>query len=114
MAGGLPRSQKHTGLAAVAFGVIKRTNEINVAEKSRNEARGHMEQRNYEIAIEVSQLEASISGLKEEVAKKSSALESLEKAMGEKDVKVADNEGVMTQKMGLLEKENSELKEIVG
>lgn len=121
-AGGLPRSQKYAGLAAVAYGVIKRTNEIveelvrqiNVAEKSRNEAREQMEQRNYEIAIEVSQLEAAISGLKEEITKKSSALESLEKAVGEKDVKVADTERLMMEKVNLLEKENSELREFAG
>ncbi|OWM76136.1 uncharacterized protein At3g49055 [Punica granatum] len=121
-AGGLPRSQKYTGLAAIAYGVIKRTNEIveelvrqvNVAEKSRNEAREQMEQRNYEIAIEVSQLEAAISRLKEEVAKKSGALESLEKAVGEKDETIADTERVMMEKVNLLERENSELKEFVG
>ncbi|KAK4791386.1 hypothetical protein SAY86_031799 [Trapa natans] len=121
-AGGLPRSQKYTGLAAVAYGVIKRTNEIveelvrqiNLAEKSRNEAREQMEQRNYEIAIEVSQLEAAISGLKEEVASKGSALERLEKEMGEKDIKVADSERLLTEKVNLLEKENLELKEFVG
>ncbi|KAF5726713.1 hypothetical protein HS088_TW22G00394 [Tripterygium wilfordii] len=69
------RSQKYTtGLPAVTYGVIKRTNEIveellrqiDSTTKSRNEAREQMDQRNYEIAIEVSQLEATISGLREE------------------------------------------------
>ncbi|KAE8688341.1 hypothetical protein F3Y22_tig00110988pilonHSYRG00426 [Hibiscus syriacus] len=74
-AGGLPRSQKYAGLPSVAYGVIKRTNEIveelvkqiETTTKSRNEAREQIEQRNYEIAIEVSQLEATISGLREEI-----------------------------------------------
>ena len=52
---------------------------IDAIVKSRNEAREQIEQRNYEIAIEVSQLEASISGLRDEVAKKRSVIESLEK-----------------------------------
>ena len=75
--GGLPKSQKYTGLPAVAYGVIKRTNDIveellrqiESTAKSRNEAREQMDQRNYEIAIEVSQLEATINGLRVEVSK---------------------------------------------
>lgn len=99
-AGGLPRSQKYTGLPAVVYGVIKRTNEIveelvgqiDATAKSRNEVREQMEQRNFEIAIEVSELEATISGLREEVAKKSSFIENLEKNLIEKDEKVAEIE----------------------
>ncbi|KAH9772949.1 Paramyosin [Citrus sinensis] len=99
-AGGLPRSQKYTGLPAVVYGVIKRTNEIveelvgqiDATAKSRNDVREQMEQRNFEIAIEVSELEATISGLREEVAKKSSFIENLEKSLIEKDEKVAEIE----------------------
>ncbi|KAL9420817.1 hypothetical protein AB3S75_038397 [Citrus x aurantiifolia] len=99
-AGGLPRSQKYTGLPAVVYGVIKRTNEIveelvgqiDATAKSRNDVREQMEQRNFEIAIEVSELEASISGLREEVAKKSGFIENLEKSLIEKDEKVAEIE----------------------
>ncbi|CAM9001282.1 unnamed protein product [Rhodiola kirilowii] len=80
VAGGLPKSQKYSGLPAVAYGVIKMTNEIVVellkqieaTTKSRNEAREQVEQRNYEIAIEVSELEATISQLREELDKKTS------------------------------------------
>ncbi|KAK4597850.1 hypothetical protein RGQ29_015390 [Quercus rubra] len=90
-AAGLPRSQKYSGLPAVAYGVIKRTNEIveelvkqiDATAKSMNETREQMEHRNYEIAIEVSQLEATISGLREEVANKTSAAEDLEKKLSE-------------------------------
>ncbi|KAK4264968.1 hypothetical protein QN277_026079 [Acacia crassicarpa] len=97
---GLSRSQKYTGLAAVAYGVIMRANEIveelakqiDSTAKSRNKTREQMEQRNYEIAIEVSQLEATISQLREEVIKKTSAVENLERTLAEKDEKV--NEAV--------------------
>ncbi|KAF8015615.1 hypothetical protein BT93_H1206 [Corymbia citriodora subsp. variegata] len=120
-AGGLPRSHKYSGLPAVAYGVIRRTNEIveellrqvDTTTKSRNEAREQMEQRNYEIAIEVSQLEAAISSLKEEVVEKSNAVDSLQRALNEKDVKVADSEREMSEKVSLLEKENSELRDLV-
>ncbi|KAK3223491.1 hypothetical protein Dsin_010516 [Dipteronia sinensis] len=108
---GLPRSQKYTGFPAVAYGVIKRTNEIveelvrhidsNV--KSRNDVREQMDQRNYEIAIEVSQLEATISGLRDEVTKKSNVVENLEKSVVEKDVKIAE-----------IESQELELRQLVG
>lgn len=99
-AGGLPRSLKYTGLPAVVYGVIKRTNEIveelvkqiDATAKSRNDVREQMEQRNFEIAIEVSELEATISGLRDEVAKKSNAIENLERRVTEKDEKIAEIE----------------------
>ncbi|CAN1140372.1 hypothetical protein LINPERPRIM_LOCUS24790 [Linum perenne] len=82
-AAGLPRSLKYSGFPAVAYGVIKRTNEIveelvrqiDATAKSRNEAREQIEQINYEIAIEVSELEAAINRLKEELESKSSTIE---------------------------------------
>ncbi|XP_059633652.1 uncharacterized protein At3g49055-like [Cornus florida] len=121
-AGGLPRSQKYTGLSAVAYGVIKRSNEIvgellrqiDSTAKSRNEAREQMEQRNYEIAIEVSELESTISGLREEVLKKSSAVENLEKSIAEKDSKIFQIEKDMSTKKYLAEDEASGLKQLVG
>ncbi|KAD0345286.1 hypothetical protein R6Q59_004433 [Mikania micrantha] len=96
IAGGLPRSQKYTGLPAVAYGVIKRSNEIveellkqiESATKSRNEAREQIDQRNYEIAIEVSQLESTISELREDVSKKDSVIEGLQKSIAEKDERI--------------------------
>ncbi|KAJ4836804.1 hypothetical protein Tsubulata_047450 [Turnera subulata] len=107
-AGGLPRSQKYTGLASVAYGVIKRTNEIveelvrqiDVTAKARNDAREQMEQRNYEIAIEVSQLEATISRLRDEVSEKAEKVAEIEKEMGEKT--------------NSLEREVVELRDMVG
>ncbi|KAK4376948.1 hypothetical protein RND71_003244 [Anisodus tanguticus] len=121
VAGGLPRSQKYTGLPAVAYGVIKRTNDvveellrqIESTAKSRNGAREQMDHRNYEIAIEVSQLESTISGLREEVAKKASAVESLEKSVGEKDEKLSELEREMCEKQKALESEVVELKDLV-
>ncbi|KAK0574059.1 hypothetical protein LWI29_017680 [Acer saccharum] len=108
---GLPRAQKYTGFPAVAYGVIKRTNEIveelvrhiDSNAKSRNDVREQMDQRNYEIAIEVSQLEATISGLRDEVAKKSNVVENLEKSVVEKDLKIAE-----------IESQEWELRQLVG
>ncbi|XP_057529225.1 uncharacterized protein At3g49055 [Amaranthus tricolor] len=119
--GGLPRSQKYTGLPAVAYGVIKRTNDIveemlkqvDSMTKSRNEAREMVEQRNYEIAIEVSELEATISQLRDEVGEKSSQIEGLEKCIVEKDGKLEEIEGGMTEKIGLIENEREELRKLV-
>ncbi|KAF5754114.1 hypothetical protein HanXRQr2_Chr17g0787591 [Helianthus annuus] len=93
---GLPRSQKYTGLPAVAYGVIKRANEIveellkqiESVTKLANEAREQVDQRNYEIAIEVSQLESTISELREDVLKKDSVIERLEKCVAEKDERI--------------------------
>lgn len=121
MAGGLPRSQKYSGLPAVAYGVIKRTNEIveellrqiEVTAKSRNETREQMEQRNYEIAIEVSQLEATIGRLKEEVARKSSNIESLESTIAEKNEKLVTLEREWAQKQSDMEKEELRLRNLV-
>ncbi|KAK9277344.1 hypothetical protein L1049_006885 [Liquidambar formosana] len=120
-AGGLPRSQKYTGLPAVAYGIIKRTNEIveelvrqiDTTSKSRNEAREQMEQRNYEIAIEVSQLEAMISQLREEVSKKTSVVENLEKCIGEKDAKISELERESSEKLSLAENEVLELRQLL-
>ncbi|KDP26673.1 hypothetical protein JCGZ_17831 [Jatropha curcas] len=120
-AAGLPRSQKYTGLPAVAYGVIKRTNEIveelvrqiDATAKSRNEAREQMDMRNYEIAIEVSQLEATISGLRDEVAKKTSLIENLEKNVVEKEEKVSEIEREMFEKTHSVENEAFELRELV-
>ncbi|XP_047318910.1 myosin heavy chain, non-muscle [Impatiens glandulifera] len=111
--GGLPRSQKYSGLPAVSYGVIKRTNEIveellkqiDSATKSRNEAREQMEQRNYEIAVEVSQLEATISGLREEVSKQTSSVEKLEKLVVEKDTKISEIERDISEKQNSAEKQ---------
>jgi len=120
-AGGLPRSQKYTGLPAVAYGVIKRTNEIveetlkqiDEANKARNEAREMVEHRNYEIAIEVSQLEATISRLSDEVSQTSSQIEALEKSIVEKDAKLAEIESGMSERLSLVENERLELKKLV-
>lgn len=120
-AGGLPRSQKYTGLPAVAYGVIKRTNEIveellkqiDTTAKSRNEAREQMEQRNYEIAIEVSQLEATIDRLREEISRKTSLVENLEKIVTEKDLRISDMERELPEKLNLAENEALELRQLV-
>lgn len=119
--GGLPKSQKYTGLASVAYGVIKRTNEIveelvrqiDMTAKSRNEAREQMDQRNYEIAIEVSQLESAISNLRLEVAQKASIVDDLERDVSEKDKRIAELEKGNLEKVSVLEGEVLELKQLV-
>ncbi|CAA7023636.1 unnamed protein product [Microthlaspi erraticum] len=119
--GGLPKSQKYTGLASVAYGVIKRTNEIveelvkqiDTTSKSRNEAREQMDQRNYEIAIEVSQLESTISNLRLEVAEKASHVDDLERDVSGKDKRIAELEKDNQEKVSVLEGEVLELKQLV-
>ncbi|ERN10546.1 hypothetical protein AMTRI_Chr06g198500 [Amborella trichopoda] len=120
-ASGLPRSTKYTGLPAIAYGVTKRADEIvdellrqidNVS-KSRNDVREQMEQRNYEIAIEVSQLEATISRLKENLSEKSSELESSEKSVSAKDLQIAELNKEMSEKSRLVEQEAGDLRQLV-
>lgn len=118
LAGGLPRSQKYTGLPAVAYGVIKRSNEIveellrqiESATKSTNDAREQIEQRNYEIAIEVSQLESTISELREEVSKKDSIIEDLQKSITEKDERISKLETDVSGMQGLADDYGVKLK----
>ncbi|KAL7093808.1 hypothetical protein ACP275_11G062400 [Erythranthe tilingii] len=115
---GLPKSSKYSGLPAVAYGVIKRTNEIveellrqmESSVKSRNEARELVDQRNYEIAIEVSQLEATISGLRDEVAKNGEEIESLKRSLNESNGKLAELERGSCEKQEVMESELSRLR----
>ncbi|KAL3819299.1 hypothetical protein ACJIZ3_005204 [Penstemon smallii] len=118
---GLPRSNKYSGLPAVAYGVIKRTNEIveellrqiESSVKSRNEAREMVEQRNYEIAIEVSELEATISELREEVGKRSEEIENLKQSIDEKNGKVVELERESFEKQDAMAEEISNLRQSV-
>ncbi|CAH1414917.1 unnamed protein product [Lactuca virosa] len=117
-AGGLPRSQKYSGLPAIAYGVIKRSNEIveelhrqiESTTKSRNEAREQIDQRNYEIAIEVSQLESTIDGLREDVSKRDSVVQDLEKSIAEKDEKISNLETELSTIQGLVDDYGVKLK----
>ncbi|KAL7608876.1 uncharacterized protein LOC111881530 [Lactuca sativa] len=117
-AGGLPRSQKYSGLPAIAYGVIKRSNEIveelhrqiESTTKSRNEAREQIDQRNYEIAIEVSQLESTIDGLREDVSKRDSVVQDLEQSIAEKDEKISKLETELLTMQGLVDDYGVKLK----
>ncbi|CAI9275138.1 unnamed protein product [Lactuca saligna] len=117
-AGGLPRSQKYSGLPAIAYGVIKRSNEIveelhrqiESTTKSRNEAREQIDQRNYEIAIEVSQLESTIDGLRDDVSKRDSVVQDLEKSIAEKDEKISKLETELLTMQGLVDDYGVKLK----
>ncbi|XP_074591982.1 uncharacterized protein LOC141847793 isoform X2 [Curcuma longa] len=103
--GGLPTSQKYTGLPSVAYGVIKRAHEISeelmkqidAASKARDQAREQVERRNYEIAIEVSQLEAAIMSLKEEVSKKGLELQNLENVAAQRGTRISEIESEISR-----------------
>ncbi|CAL1383407.1 unnamed protein product [Linum trigynum] len=110
--GGLPKSPKYSGMPAVAYGVLKRTNEIveelvkqiHAANRSGNDARDQIEQRNFEIAIEVSQLEATIGGLRRELEGKTALIGELQKAVAEKEIMASEIERGMWDKAQLEDK----------
>ncbi|CAN6462544.1 unnamed protein product [Victoria cruziana] len=116
--GAHPRSSKYSGLPAVAYGVIKRVNEfveelvkqVENAAKGRDDVRVQMDQRNYEIAIEVSQLESTIKELKEQLVKRTSELESLEKLAAAKDARMAEVEREALEKLSATEMECRDLR----
>lgn len=118
--GGLPRSSKHSGLVAIAYGAIKRAEEIveellrqnELITKGRNDVREQMEQRSYQIAIEVSQLEATITGLREELGSKCIESDNLQKLVLAKDGRISELESEMSEKLDLEEKEYHTLKRI--
>jgi len=97
----LPTSQKYSaGLPALAYGVLKRANDIvddllaqiDAANRDRDRAREQMEHRNYQIAIEVSELEASL-------ASTSAECESLSKSLSQQQAEISD----LRDKIGSLE-----------
>jgi hypothetical protein len=102
-------SSKYTGLAAIAYGFGKRMEEIvdevvkqrDAAVKTRQETREQMEQRNYSIAIEVSELEASIMQLKEEVRKKNADINIWQKSAASKDERIVELENAFSEKIAL-------------
>lgn len=113
----LPAS-KYTGLQAIAFGFGKRVEEIveevlrqrEAALSAQREVREQMEQRNYSVAIEVSELEASISQLKEDVAKKGLEVEVWKNQATIKDDKFLELEQVFSEKLAAAESESSRLR----
>ncbi|CAM6086745.1 unnamed protein product [Calypogeia fissa] len=119
--GGLPRVKNSTGLTAIALGFAKRVEEVveevlrqrEAALKRSNELHMQMEQRNLNIAIEVSQLEASITQMKEDVAKKSSELERWQKLAAGKDGRIADIEREMLEQLGKTKQEAEALRQRV-
>ncbi|GLJ48984.1 hypothetical protein SUGI_1033470 [Cryptomeria japonica] len=116
--GGLPRTSKHTGLVAIAYGAMKRADEIveelvrqhEIITKGRNDVREQMEQRNIAIAIEVSQLEATITGLKEELGSKCMESENLQKLVLNKDGRISELESDISEKLDQERKEYKTLK----
>lgn len=105
--GNLPRSSSHTGVAAIAYGYTKRAEDIveelakqvESAHKSRSELREQMEQHNYQMAIEVSEMEATIQSLKDDITQKSAELEKFKKVASEKEGRIAEVEQDMSNKL---------------
>ncbi|MCO5579853.1 hypothetical protein L7F22_033715 [Adiantum nelumboides] len=113
----LPRSSSHTGVAAIAYGHTKRAEEIveelvrqlETAHKGRSELREQMEQHNYQMAIEVSEMEATIQSLKDDVAHKTKDLEKCQKLASEKEAKVIEIEEEWSAKLAQTTKQRDSL-----
>ncbi|KAG6497023.1 hypothetical protein ZIOFF_044908 [Zingiber officinale] len=86
--------------------------QIDAASKARDQAREQVEQRNYEIAIEISQLEAAIVSLKEEVSKKSSELQNLEHVAAERGTRISEIESEMSRLTQLGEDRDAKIKNL--
>ncbi|OEL24757.1 hypothetical protein BAE44_0014223 [Dichanthelium oligosanthes] len=112
----LPTSQKYSsGLPALAYGVLKRANDIvddllaqiDAANRDRDRAREQMEHRNYQIAIEVSELEASL-------ASRSTECESLSKTLSHREAEISELRGKIVSLEGKLEAQRPVLAEQIG
>jgi septal ring factor EnvC (AmiA/AmiB activator) len=112
----LPTSQKYSsGLPALAYGVLKRANDIvddllaqiDAANRDRDHAREQMEHRNYQIAIEVSELEAS-------VASRSADCESLSKSLSQREAEISELRGKISYLEGKLDAQRPVLAEQIG
>ncbi|WVZ63112.1 hypothetical protein U9M48_012775 [Paspalum notatum var. saurae] len=125
----LPTSQKYSsGLPALAYGVLKRANDIvddllaqiDAANRDRDRAREQMEHRNYQIAIEVSELEASLASRSAECESLSKSLSQREAEISELRDKIASLEGkldaqrpVLAEQIGCASKLYDEMREVV-
>ncbi|CAD6225716.1 unnamed protein product [Miscanthus lutarioriparius] len=112
----LPTSQKYSsGLPALAYGVLKRANDIvddllaqiDAANRDRDRAREQMEHRNYQIAIEVSELEASL-------ASRSAEGESLSKSLSQREAEISELRDKITALEGKLDAQRPVLAETIG
>ncbi|TVU10541.1 hypothetical protein EJB05_44081, partial [Eragrostis curvula] len=112
----LPTSQKYSaGLPAIAYGVLKRANDIvddllaqiDAAGRDRDRAREQMEHRNYQIAIEVSELEAS-------VASRAAECESLSKSLAQRDAEISELRDQIASLEGKLDAQRPLLAEQIG
>ncbi|CAN6179979.1 unnamed protein product [Urochloa humidicola] len=125
----LPTSQKYSsGLPALAYGVLKRANDIvddllaqiDAANRDRDRAREQMEHRNYQIAIEVSELEASVASRSADCESLSKSLSQREAEISELRDKIASLEGkldaqrpVLAEQIGCASKLYDEMREVV-
>jgi len=125
----LPTSQKYSaGLPALAYGVLKRANDIvddllaqiDAANRDRDRAREQMEHRNYQIAIEVSELEASLASTSAECESLSKSLSQQQAEISELRDKIVSLEGkldaqrpVLAEQIGCASKLYDEIREVV-
>eukprot|EP00250_Pteridium_aquilinum_P029657 c39912_g1_i1 orf=203-2251(+) len=111
--GNLPRSSSHTGIAAVAYGFTKRAEAVvdelvrhlDMASKDRSTMREQMEQRHYHSAIEVSELEASVQVLKDNLSKKTLELKTWHDHAAEYERKLSEIKQMALEKQIIAEKE---------
>lgn len=109
----LPRSSSHTGVAAIAYGFTKRAEEIvdelvrhqDITAMDRSAMRDQMEQRHYQNAIEVSELEASVQILKDDLSMQTSELEKWQNLTAEKEGRISEIEQMASDKLIAAEKE---------
>ncbi|XP_062200110.1 uncharacterized protein At3g49055-like [Phragmites australis] len=112
----LPTSQKYSaGLPALAYGVLKRANDIvddllaqiDAANRDRDRVREQMDRRNYQIAIEVSELEASL-------ASRAAECESLSKSLSQRDAEISELRDKIASLEGKLDSHRPVLAEQIG
>ncbi|KAJ7296315.1 hypothetical protein O6H91_Y131200 [Diphasiastrum complanatum] len=111
--GGLPTTTNYTGVTAIAYGFTKRVEEVvgevlrqcESALKGRNDMHSQIEQRNIQIAIEVSELEATISHLKEGMRKKGDECERWQMLTAEKDNQSLEIERDLLKKLNVITKD---------
>ncbi|TKW31885.1 hypothetical protein SEVIR_2G135700v4 [Setaria viridis] len=125
----LPTSQKYSsGLPALAYGVLKRANDIvddllaqiDAANRDRDRAREQMEHRNYQIAIEVSELEASVASrsadcesLSKSLSQREAEISELRDKIASLEVKLDAQRPVLAEQIGCASKLYDEMREVV-
>ncbi|XBH94397.1 hypothetical protein VPH35_085184 [Triticum aestivum] len=125
----LPTSGKYSaGLPALAYGVLKRANDIvddllaqiDAAGRDRDRARQDMDQRNYQIAIEVSELEAAVASraaesesLSRSLSDREAEISALQDKVRSLEAKMDAQRPVLAEQIGCASRLYDELREVV-